>query len=223
MRNLVLSIAVLSLFSVPGKTQSYPAIGDYMMSRDAEIALAKSAAPVNISDHATVKVLTASGYQVAREGGNGFVCMVLRGWAAPTYTPAQLRDLVYDAKTRAPICFDPKASQIVMPYYELRSKLAMQGETPDHIAEQVQAAYAKGQLPQRDGVSFGYMWSADQILGPAAHWHPHMMLFLPYAKNHEFGDNPGGSMLPAISDDEGTPFAVVVIPVDEKLAVKATP
>jgi hypothetical protein len=149
MRNLVLSAAVLSLFSVPAKTQSYPAIGDYMMSRDAEIALAKSAAPVNISDHATVKVLTASGYQVAREGGNGFVCMVLRGWAAPTYTPAQLRDLVYDAKTRAPICFDPKASQIVMPYYELRSKLAMQGETPDHIAEQVQAAYVKGQLPQR--------------------------------------------------------------------------
>jgi hypothetical protein len=223
MRNLVLSIAILSLFSVPGKTQSYPAIGDYMMSRDAEIALAKSAAPVNISDHATVKVLTASGYQAAREGGNGFVCMVLRGWAAPTYTPAQLRDLVYDAKTRAPICFDPKASQIVMPYYELRSKLAMQGEAPDHIAEQLQAAYAKGQLPQRDGVSFGYMWSADQILGPAGHWHPHMMLFLPYAKNHEFGDNPGGSMLPAISDDEGTPFAVVVIPVDEKLAIKATP
>lgn len=223
MRNLVLTIAVLSLFSVPGRTQSYPAIGDYMMSLDAEIALAKSAAPVNISDHATLKVLTASGYQVAREGGNGFVCMVLRGWAAPTYTPAQLRDLVYDAKTRAPICFDPKASQIVMPYYELRSKLAMQGETPDHIAEQVQAAYAKGQLPQRDGVSFGYMWSADQILGPAGHWHPHMMLFLPYARNHEFGDPPFGSMLPAISDDEGTPFAVVVVPVDEKLAVKARP
>jgi len=31
---------------------------------------------------------------------------------------------------------------------------------------------------------------------------------------------PGGH-LPAVSDDGGTPFAVVVIPVDDKLAIKA--
>ena len=31
---------------------------------------------------------------------------------------------------------------------------------------------------------------------------------------------PGGH-LPAVRDDGGTPFAVVVIPVDDKLAIKA--
>src|SRR5262245_61226104 len=96
----------------------YPPLREYM-PRAAEIALAKCAAPANISDHATVKVLTASCYEVVHQGNNGFVCIVMRGWAAPTYTPAQLRNLVYDATVRAPICFDPAASGTVMPYYEL--------------------------------------------------------------------------------------------------------
>ena len=36
------------------------------------------------------------------------------------------------------------------------------------------------------------------------------------------GDNAFGSMLPAVTDDAGTPFAIIVIPVDDKLAVKAS-
>lgn len=140
------------------------------MPREAEVELARSAAPANVSGRATIKVLTASGYQVAREGDNGFVFMVLRGWSAPTYTPERPRDLVYDAKLRAPICFDPEASRTAMPYYELRTKLGMAGKTPDQIAAGVEAAYAKGQLPKRDGVTFAYMWSADQNLGaPVGH------------------------------------------------------
>jgi hypothetical protein len=43
----------------------------------------------------------------------------------------------------------------------------MQGQTPDQIAG-IEAAYARGELPKRDSVSFGYMWSADQHLGPDA-------------------------------------------------------
>jgi hypothetical protein len=193
-----------------------------MMSRDGEMALARSAAPANISGRATIKVLTTSGYQLAREGDNGFVCMVMRGWTAPTYTPEQLRDLVYDTTVRAPICFDPEATRTVMPYYELRSRLAMQGKTPDQIADGIQAALAKGGLPKREGVSFAYMWSADQHLGPGVgHWHPHMMVFSPYYKNSMLGDNEFGGPLPSVTDDAGTPFAVVVIPVDDALAVKA--
>jgi len=193
-----------------------------MMPRDAEIALAKSAAPANISGRATIKVLTDSGYQVASEGDNGFVCMVMRGWVAPTYSPTFVRDFVHDAKLRAPICFDPIASRNVMPYYELRSKLGMEEKSPDQIAEGIQAAYAKGLLPKREAVSFAYMWSADQNLGAGAGaWHPHVMVFAPYYKNSELGGNAFGSHLPNVSDDEGTPFAVVVISVDDKLAIHA--
>jgi hypothetical protein len=66
-----------------------------------------------------------------------------------------------------------------MPYYELRNKLAMEGKTPEQITKGIQAAYAKGVLPKKDGVSFAYMWSADQNLGSFGHWRPHMMVFCP--------------------------------------------
>ena len=217
---LILMMAILGAQAVA----QYPPLREYLMSRDAEIALAKSAAPANISDHATVKVLTASGYEVVHQGNNGFVCMVMRGWAAPTYTPTQFRNLVYDATVRAPICFDPAASRTVMPYYELRSKLGMEGKTPEQIAESVQAAYVTGKLPKRESVSFAYMWSADQSLGPGiGAWHPHMMIFAPYYENSMLGGNEFGHALPQVSDDAGTPFTVVVIPVDQSLAIKARP
>src|SRR5215471_121714 len=111
--SLVFLLATLDAAALLAQRPKYPPLGEYLMTRDAEIALAKSAAPDNISDHATIKVLTASGFQTVNDGDNGFVCMVMRGWSAPTYTPAQFRDLVYDAKVRAPICFNPEASRTV--------------------------------------------------------------------------------------------------------------
>ena len=224
-KTFVLVSLIMSLSVTFGWTQSTknPAVSEYLMSQDSEIALAKSAAPASISDRATIKVLTNTGFQTVHEGDNGFVCIVMRGWSAPTYTPAQFRELVYDPKVRSPICFDPLASRTVMPYYELRTKLGMQNKTPDQIAQDIEAAYARGELPKREGVSFAYMWSADQNLASGVgHWHPHMMVFSPYYKNSMIGGNEFGSPLPTVSDDEGTPFTVVVIPVDDKLAVKAS-
>ena len=201
------------------QTAAYPPLRDYLMPRDAEIALVETAAPAGITAQATIKVLTPSGYDIVRQGHNGFVCEVMRGWTAPTYTPKQFRDFTYDATIRAPICFDPIASRTVLPYYELRSRLGMEGKTPDGIAEGVAIASATGRLPKREGVSFAYMWSAEQHLGQGiGHWLPHIMVFAPYYDNAMVGDNAFGSPLPQLSDDAGTPFAVVVIPVDRALA-----
>jgi hypothetical protein len=98
----------------------------------------------------------------------------------------------------------------------------MEGKTPDQIAESVQAAYVTGKLPKRESVSFAYMWSADQSLGPGiGAWHPHMMIFAPYYENSMLGGNEFGHALPQVSDDAGTPFTVVVIPVDHSLAIRA--
>ena len=212
----------VSASAVSAQDGKYPPLANYLMSHDAEEALARSAAPASISGRATIKVLTQSGYVVDRKGDNGYVCMVMRGFAAPTYTPTQLLDLVYDSALRAPICFDPKATRTVMPYYELRTKLGMEGRAPEQIAAGIQAAYARGELRKRNEVSFAYMWSADMNLGGGVgHWHPHLMAFSPYYENPMLGNNPFGAPLPLVTDDAGTPFAVVVIPVDEKLAIKA--
>jgi len=65
--------------SATAETIKYPPFSAYSMNREAEIALARSAAPDQISGRATVKILGISGYVVAAEGDNGFVCIVMRG------------------------------------------------------------------------------------------------------------------------------------------------
>ncbi len=218
---LVFLVMSMQAASVRAQSPKDSPLSEYMMTPEAEIAMARSAAPENVSAHATVKVLTAAGYKVAAQGDNGFVCIVMRGWAAPTFTPAPFRDLVYYAKLRAPICFNPVASRTVLLLQELRTKLGMEGKTPDQIAEGVQAAYAKGELPKMEMVAFAYMFSADQDLGPGVGpWHPHMMLYTPYYENSMLGGSQVGGALPFVGDDAGTPFAVTVIPVAHDLAVK---
>jgi hypothetical protein len=75
----------------------------------------------------------------------------MRGWMAPTFSLVPFRDIVYDPTVRTPICFDPVASKTVLPYYELRTKLGMEGNSPDEIALGVAMAYALGELPQESG------------------------------------------------------------------------
>src|SRR6266849_9617992 len=112
---LVFLIASLNAAPILAQNSKYPPFSEYMMTPEAEIALARSAAPENVSAHATVKILTSSGYKIAAQGDNGFVCIVMRGWAAAISTTARERDLAYDAKVRAPHCFDPIASRTVLP------------------------------------------------------------------------------------------------------------
>jgi hypothetical protein len=224
MRTLALVLMLLASAAARAQSPKYAPLGEYLMEPAAEIALARSAAPDTVSGPATIKVLTPQGFKVAVEGKNGFVCLVLRGWGAPTYSPAPLRDYVYVADLRAPICFDPVSARTMMPYYELRHKLGMEGKGPDEIARGIEAAYVKGALPKVDRASIAYMFSADQYLGPhLGHGFifPHLMLFLPDYDNAMLGSNDRRSGLPFLSDDSGTPFAVTIVPMDKAFAVKA--
>jgi len=218
---LIALLAGLDAVAVWAQGPKYPPLSEYMMAPEAEVVLARSAAPEKVSARATVKILTPSGYKVVAAGENGFVCIVMRGWAAATSATAPERDLVYYAQLRAPICFDPVASRTVLPLQELQAKLGMEGKGPDQIAEAVQAAFTKGELPRMEAVAFAYMFSADQDLGLGlGAWHPHMMVYTPYYENSMLGGNEPDSRLPIVGND-GTQFAVTVIPVDDRLAVKA--
>lgn len=221
---LLFLAGTLGVVAAKGQASKYPPLSEYMMAQEDEIALARSAAPDSVSAHATVEVLTSTGYQVAALGDNGFVCMVMRGWAgAPTFSPAPVREIiVYSSKVRAPICFDPVASRTVRPYHEFRARLGIAGKDADAIASEVATAYATGKLPKREGVAFAYMWSADMNLGPGiGAWHPHVMIYTPYYTNAMLGGNSPSVGTPSVGDDEGTAFAVTVIPVPHELAIKA--
>jgi hypothetical protein len=213
------SALLASACAVHAEAKSYPPVSAYQMPKDKEIALARTAAPENISGPATIKLLTPEGFKVEQTGNNGFTCMVMRGFSAPTYTPEMFVDLVYDPGVLAPICFSERATKEVMPYYELRTKLGLMGQSPTEIRTGVEAAYASGDLPKRTAVSFGYMWSAEQNLASGiGHWHPHLMIFSPGLSNDMVGNNMFGSPMPQVTDDAGTPFSVIVVPVDHALA-----
>jgi hypothetical protein len=199
------------------KEQPYPPFSEYEMTREAEIALARSAAPERISSRATIKVLTRSGFDVAVKGDNGFLCMVLRSWSA-----APDPEATYYAKIRSPICFDAVAARTVAPAEELRTTLGLAGKQPDAIAHEVAARYGLGELPKMATAAFAYMWSASQDTGPGfGAWHPHMMVYAPYYENATLGGNElGGHAAPFVAGS-GTPFSTVLIAVDDKLAIKA--
>src|SRR5688500_4278020 len=85
-------------------------IEQYLMAdRNAEIALARSAAPASVAKGATVLVLTKKGYETAVEGKNGFVCLIDRAWQAPFDEPE-----FWNPKVRAPTCLNPQAARSVL-------------------------------------------------------------------------------------------------------------
>ena len=214
---LFLTLCGLVLQIAAGSEQPYAPFSAYQMPQQGEIALARSAAPSSISTHATIEVLTPKGYEVAIKGDNEFTCMVLRSWSAAP-TPDETRY----APIRAPICFDPIASKTVLPFEELKAKLGLAGKSPEEIGAEVALQYGLGKLPAMEKVAFGYMWSASQILGPGAGaWHPHMMIYAPYYKNQWLGNNPVGNHSSPFVAAEGTPHSIVIMAVDDKLAIKA--
>jgi len=213
---LLISVASVSVGTVSAQSSQYNP-NDYMMAPEAEVALARSAAPDNVSARATVKILTTSGYKEAAKGDNGFTCIVMRGWSVPF-----IRKPEYYGKMRAPICYDPVASRTVLPYQELCAKLGLEGKDVESINREVAMAYALGELPKMETTAFAYMWSADQDLGPkVGHWHPHMMVYAPYYTDSMLGNNNPAGLGPFVSPDAGTPFAIVIIAVPEDKAVKA--
>src|ERR1700759_5074717 len=88
------------------KAATYPAmapVAQYMIpDREAEIALARTAAPPSISGDATIMVHGPKGYETAVKGKNGFTCLVERAWMS-AFDDAEF----WNPKNRSPICYNP--------------------------------------------------------------------------------------------------------------------
>ena len=100
-------------------------LDQYLMGdRNAEIAMARSAAPVTISRDAEVWVLGRHGYETAVNGKNGFVCVVERSWMSPFDAPE-----FWNPKLRGPICFNPPAARTILPLTFKRTELVLAGQS----------------------------------------------------------------------------------------------
>jgi hypothetical protein len=189
----------------------YPSMApleQYLMERNAEIALARSAAPESISQDAEVMVLGPHGYETVVKGKNGFVCMVLRSWTAGTDDPD-----FWNPKLRGPICFNPPASRSQVPITLKKTEVILASRSKDQMSEAVKASFDKKELSSPEAGAMSYMLSSQQYLGDrGGHWHPHLMFFLPQESAITWGaDLPGSPIL--ATEDALDRLTVFLIPV----------
>jgi hypothetical protein len=156
---------------------TYPAMAPvdaYLIAdQNAEIALARSAAPKSIAAEAEVMVLGKTGFTTAVKGTNGFLCLVERGWGAATDEPE-----FWNPKVRAPICFNQAAARSFVPIFLMKTMLVLQGKSKAEILAATSAALDTHELPALEPGSMCYMLSKQQYLNDRGkNWHPHVMVF----------------------------------------------
>ena len=175
---------------------------------NAEIALARSAAPESISHDAEVMVLGRHGYEIAVKGTNGFVCLVERGWTAPIDDPN-----FWNPKLRGPLCLNAAAARTYLPFTIKKTEWVLAGQSKTQMFDNIKAALDKKELPMQEPGAMCYMLSKDQYLGDSGrHWHPHLMFFVPRTDAAAWGaDVPGSPILSG--DDPQDSLMIFMVPV----------
>lgn len=174
----------------PSKYPTMAPVAQYRMeSREAEIALARSAAPPSISNDAGVLVLGAKGYETASKGTNGFVCLVLLSWNAPFDDPE-----FWNQNIRGPACLNAAAVRSVLPHHLERARWALSGVTRKEMQARTMAQIASHTYLMPEEGAMSYMMSRHQRLNDAGgHWHPHLMFYIGNAAAADWGANLKGS------------------------------
>ena len=150
-------------------------IAQYRMDRDAEIALARTAAPASISRDAEILVLGEKNFEVAVKGTNGYVCAVGRAFGGPLSNPE-----FWSPKNRSPICYNPPAVRSLLPYAMKQTAMALAGASKSQIVDAIKAAVAKKELGAPEAGSMAYMMSKDAYLTDrGGHNLAHLMFELP--------------------------------------------
>jgi len=185
------------------------ALDQYLIAdSNAEIDLAKSAAPKAISDSAEIMVLDREGYKTAVKGTNGFVCVVERSWTTTVDDPQ-----FWNPKLRGPICFNAPAARTYLPITIAKTNLILAGKSKTQMAEAIQAAFDKKELPALEVGSMCYMLSKGGYLNDSAgRWHPHVMFFVPLTEAKAWGANLPGSPMIA-NEDSLDRLTIFMVPV----------
>jgi hypothetical protein len=164
------------------------------LPRDLEIQLALSTLPPHLRDNATVYVLNPDkGFEVARNGTNGFYALVARtgddtfrgSWPFMKYRD----DILY------PISFDEAGAKAQMRVFfdaaELQAKGTPAEELKNIIRESYRTRYYKA--PERAGVSYMLSPILRTYVNPDANDNvatanvPHVMHYAPNVSNEDVG------------------------------------
>lgn len=151
---------------------------DSTTPRDVQIALALAAGPP-ISQGAAVYVLGATGYVKAREGTNGFTCIVER-----------LR-----ADSIAPTCFDAEGSATTLKALLFREEQRALGKDDARIESEILEGYKTGRFlaPRKAGIVYmlsDYNYLFNPQSNKIFHFPGHVMFYAPYMTAKDVGDGP---------------------------------
>ena len=171
-----------------------------LLPRAEEIALARSAAPADVSKGATVWVLTDSGYHVAEPGTSGVACYVGRSWIASV----------------EPHCFDAEGAATILPMEMRTVELRHRGMSNEDVEREIAAGLSSGRfrIPRRPALSW-MLSGAQQLISddgkPVGKWRPHLMIYYPYLTAAELGLGPVPNLKGAVLVDGGTPTSNLMI------------
>jgi hypothetical protein len=160
-----------------------------------QIALAESAGPPVGAD-AAIFVLGTNGYTKARDGRNGFTCLVAR----------ERRD------TLEPECFDAEGTATVVPVRMFVEQQRAAGTADSRIDALVEEGYKSGRFKAASKPGLVYMLSDyNYVFDPerkaVIHFPGHLMFYAPYATQKDVGSGPGAPYIVA----PGTPHALFIV------------
>ena len=171
---------------------------DTSTPRERQIQLALSAAPAEVSRRATIYVLGTRGYEKAREGTNGFSCLVTREY--PT--------------TQEPQCFDAEGTVTVLAASLRVEELRAQGKSEAEIAADHEEGYRTGRYlaPRKPGIVYMLSdenWVFDPDEKKVIHFPGHLMFYAPYMTAKDLGYE-SQAVLPYLVAP-GSPEALMIV------------
>lgn len=182
-----------------------------LLPRAREIALARSAAPPEVSDSATVLVLVrGEGFVVGERGTNGVTCLVDRSW------PEAIE----------PHCYDPEGSRTILPVRAREMELREAGLSKASIKADIAEGYRTGRfvVPARPAVT--WMMSAEQVLydddgARVGAWKPHLMIYYPFLDDSDVGVTGVPPADGPMVSDAGRPTANLIIAMPSFVPVRS--
>lgn len=155
-----------------------------------ETQYALSALPAHLRPDATVYLLDpASGYYIARQGSNGFICFVTR----TEWVWEEFRNDI-----GAAIGYDPEGARTIFPVYLQVAKMRASGKySPVDIRNAILDSLRKGiyKAPSRAGISYmlapvmrTYPGQPDNKTVKTMQM-PHYMFYAPYVSASDIGTN----------------------------------
>jgi hypothetical protein len=191
-------------------------LDQYLMDRNDEIAMARSAAPPSVAKDATIMVFGRDGYETAVKGTNGFVCNVDRSWMDQFENSPEF----WNPVRRGPVCYNPQAARTLIPILLIRTRLALAGKSKAEMKEGLKAAIAKGELPALEPSSMAYMLSKQGILNSkCGNCAPHLMFYVPVKDAKTWGAGPLTADLPVLLaphfNGNPEPVTEFIVPVSE--------